>query len=267
MEASVSEHLRMESALRRGLERKEFIVYYQPITDTASGRLTGAEALIRWRTPSRGMVSPADFIPLAEETGMIIDIGEWVLRTACHQAKAWVSSGISDIEISVNISGKQLQQDHFVDVVRNVLAETRLNPKHLSLEITESVIMGHARDTVAVLNQLKEIGVNLVIDDFGTGYSSLSYLKRFPVDILKIDRSFTRDMTTNQDDAAIVTAIIALAHSLRLKVVAEGVETKAQLDLLARKDCDFIQGYYLSEPIPVDLFEERILATHFPHSK
>ncbi|HVK54728.1 MAG TPA: EAL domain-containing protein [Burkholderiales bacterium] len=266
MEVSVSEHLRLESALRRGLERNEFVVYYQPIADTDTLRITGAEALIRWRHPGRGMVSPAQFIPLAEETGLINQIGEWVLRTACRQAKVWLDGGISDFHIAVNISGNQLQQSNFIAIVEAILAETKLPPKHLALEITESVIMGHAQETVAVLESLKRLGLNLVIDDFGTGYSSLSYLKRFPVDVLKIDGTFTNDMTSSSDGASIVTGIIALAHSLRLQVVAEGVETKEQRDMLTEKHCDFIQGYYLSEPAPADVFENRVLATNFPES-
>jgi diguanylate cyclase (GGDEF)-like protein len=264
MEASVSEHLRMENALRRALERDELVTHFQPTADAKTGRITGAEALVRWRHPTRGLVMPGEFIPLAEETGLIGPIGEWVLRTTCQHAKKWLDAGIDDLRFAVNISGGQLRQGRFAEVVQSALADAKLSPRHLTLEITESVIMEHARETVAVLRQLKEIGVNLAIDDFGTGYSSLSYLKRFPVDTLKIDYSFTRDITQNADGASIVSGIIALAHSLRLKVVAEGVETEAQRAFLIREGCDYIQGYYLSEPKPADEFQRTVLAPHFP---
>lgn len=266
METTVSEHLRMENALRRALERDELTVYYQPKAETLSGRITGMEALVRWRHPTRGPVSPAEFIPLAEETGLINSIGEFVLRVACNQAQAWMRSGIPNLRMAVNLSGNQLQQGGFVDLVRDVLAETGLDPRYLTLEITEGVLMEHARETVSQLHQLSDIGVNIAIDDFGTGYSSLSYLNRFPVDTLKIDQSFIRNMTESSNDAAIVTGIIALAHSLCLKVIAEGVETAEQLELLGRVNCDYIQGYYLSEPLSAPLFESRVLAQHFPDS-
>lgn len=264
MEASVSEHLSMDSSLRRALERNELVVYYQPKADTQTGRITGMEALVRWNHPTRGLVSPLEFIPLAEETGLIIPIGEWVLRTACAQTKAWLDAGVPSLHVAVNLSGNQLQQGGFADLTTSILEETGLDASYLTLEMTESVLMEHARETVATLQKLKSIGLRLEIDDFGTGYSSLAYLKRFPVDALKVDRTFTRDMTTNLDDRAIVTGIIALAHSLRLKVVAEGVETQAQLDLLAELKCDSIQGYFLAEPLPPKEFERRILTPNFP---
>lgn len=263
MEASVSDHLRMESALRRALERNELVVYYQPKADTRTGIITGMEALLRWNHPTRGMVSPLEFIPLAEETGLIIPIGEWVLRTACAQTKVWLDAGVPSLNVAVNLSGNQLKMRGFSDLVTAILQETGLESRFLTLEITESVLMEHARETVSTLQKLKAIGLHLEIDDFGTGYSSLAYLKRFPVDALKVDRTFTRDMTSNADDAAIVTGIIALAHSLRLKVVAEGVETLEQLDLLTHLACDTIQGYYLSQPLPAGEFERRILAHNF----
>lgn len=263
MEASVSDHLRMESALRRALERNELEVYYQPKADTRTGIITGMEALLRWNHPTRGMVSPLEFIPLAEETGLIIPIGEWVLRTACAQTKVWLDAGIPSLNVAVNLSGIQLKMSGFSDLVTAILQETGLESRFLTLEITESVLMEHARETVSTLQKLKAIGLRLEIDDFGTGYSSLAYLKRFPVDALKVDRTFTRDMSSNADDAAIVTGIIALAHSLRLKVVAEGVETLEQLDLLTDLACDTIQGYYLSQPLPAREFERRILVPNF----
>jgi len=265
MEASISEHLRMDSSLRRALERHELTVYYQPKAETHSGRINGMEALVRWRHPVRGMISPLEFIPLAEETGLIKPIGEFVLRTACSQTKAWLAAGApEDLRIAVNISGVQLKEKAFCDTVATVLRDTGLDPKHLTLEITESVLMEHAREAVTTLQELKSIGLNLDIDDFGTGYSSLAYLKRFPVDALKVDRTFTREMTSNSDDASIVAGMIALAHSLRLKVVAEGVETPEQREFLIRLDCDSIQGYYLSEPLPADEFAERVLKPQFP---
>ncbi|HEX8963240.1 MAG TPA: EAL domain-containing protein [Rhodocyclaceae bacterium] len=259
MEALVSDHLRLDTSLRRAIERQELRVFYQPKADAATGRITGMEALVRWQHPERGMISPLEFIPLAEETGLIVSIGAWVLRTACMQTRAWVAAGAADLNVAVNLSGVQLAEGGFAEVVRTVLRETGLEARHLTLEITESVLMEHAREAVSTLRELKEIGLRVEIDDFGTGYSSLAYLKRFPVDALKIDRTFTRDMTTNPDDAAIVTGIIALAHSLRLKVVAEGVETREQLDCLVGLGCDSIQGYYLAEPLPADDFERRIL--------
>ncbi|MBZ0094583.1 MAG: EAL domain-containing protein [Sulfuricella sp.] len=258
MEATISENMLMEGALRRAEERNELLVYYQPKTVLATGALSGMEALVRWKHPELGMISPAGFIPLAEETGLIVSIGAWVLRTACTQAKIWADAGMP-LAVAVNLSGVQLRQRNFVDSVRAVLAETGLDPAHLELEITESVLMEQAKETLSTLHQLKEIGVQLAIDDFGTGYSSLSYLKRFPVDTLKIDRSFVSDVTSDPDDAALVTGIIALAHSLRLKVVAEGVETEEQRDFLVRCDCDFIQGYLLSQPVPPEVFEREIL--------
>jgi len=258
MEATISEHVRMEGALRRAEERNELLVYYQPKVVLATGALSGMEALVRWKHPEFGLVSPASFIPLAEETGLIVSIGAWVLRTACTQAKIWADAGMP-LAVAVNLSGVQLKQRDFIDSVRVVLAETGLDPALLELEITESVLMEQARETLSTLHQLKEIGVQLAIDDFGTGYSSLSYLKRFPVDTLKIDRSFVCDVTSDPDDAALVTGIIALAHSLRLMVVAEGVETVEQRDFLVRCDCDFIQGYLLSQPVPPEVFERKML--------
>ena len=258
MEATISEFVLMEGALRRAEASNELLVYYQPKVVLATGALCGMEALARWKHPELGMVSPVKFIPLAEETGLIVSIGAWVLRTACTQAKIWADAGMP-LAVAVNLSGVQLRQRNFVDSVRAVLAETGLDPAHLELEITESVLMEQAKETLSTLHQLKEIGVQLAIDDFGTGYSSLSYLKRFPVDTLKIDRSFVCDVTSDPDDAALVTGMIALAHSLRLKVVAEGVETAEQREFLVRCDCDYIQGYLLSQPVPPEVFERIML--------
>ncbi len=260
MEATLSAHVQLENALRRALERDELTVYYQPKAEVASGRLIGSEALVRWNHPQRGLVSPVEFIPVAEETGMIVPIGEWVLRTACTQAKAWLDAGLAVHPVAVNLSGHQIKRRDFVDEVANILKQTGLPPSLLELEITESVLMEQARETLITLQQLKDLGVSLAIDDFGTGYSSLSYLKRFPVDTLKIDRSFVNDADSNPDDAAIVSGIIALAHSLRLTVVAEGVETQSQQNFLAQAGCDFIQGYLLAQPLPAEVFQSRFLS-------
>jgi diguanylate cyclase (GGDEF)-like protein len=260
METLATEHLRLEGALRRAIERNEFAVFFQPIASAANSRLVGMEALVRWNHPLRGLVSPLEFIPLAEETGLIIPIGEWVLRTACRQLKIWHDAGQKNLYVTVNLSGLQLQQAGFVDTLRSALRDTGVDPRCVTLEITESMLMAHVDETLLMLDALKATGVGLAIDDFGTGYSSLAYLRRFPVDVLKIDRAFTCDMTRNTDDASIVSGIIALAHNLRLKVVAEGVETEEQRCFLSALKCNYIQGYLLSQPIPADQFESRFLA-------
>jgi diguanylate cyclase (GGDEF)-like protein len=254
MEHSISEHVRMESDLRRALEQDQLEVFYQPQASLASGEIVGMEALIRWTHPTRGTVGPNDFIGLAEETGLIIPLGEWVLRSACTQLQEWLVQGLPPMRVAVNLSVRQLLQKDFAATVEGILAQTGLPPHLLELEITESTLMENAQDTLAALHRLHQLGVRLSIDDFGTGYSSLSYLKRFPVDIIKIDRSFVRDVPQDADDAAIVTAIIALAHSLRLEVVAEGVETEAQLHFLQARQCDLLQGYHLSPAIPAEQF-------------
>jgi diguanylate cyclase (GGDEF)-like protein len=258
MDASISGYLQLESSLRRALERGELRVYYQPEAEAASGLLFGAEALLRWEHPTRGLVSPAEFIPLAEETGLIVPIGEWVLRTVCEQARAWVEEG-RELSVSVNLSGLQLQDPNFITRVEAILTSTGIDPRHLILEITESVWMEHAGETVSTLHRLKKLGIRLAIDDFGTGYSSLSYIKRLPVDILKIDRSFIRDIATDPADGAIVRGIMALAHALDLEVVAEGVETEEQRDILAAMGCDYLQGYLLARPMPPEAFAEHLL--------
>jgi diguanylate cyclase (GGDEF)-like protein len=255
MEHSISEHVRLESDLRRALEQQHQLeVHYQPQACLVSGKIIGMEALVRWRHPTRGMISPVDFVPLAEETGLINPLGDWVLRTACAQLQQFIRAGLPPLRVAVNLSVRQLLQKDFAASVEAVLADTGLAPDLLELEITESTLMENAQDTLAALHRLHSLGVRLSIDDFGTGYSSLSYLKRFPVDIIKIDRSFVRDVPQDADDAAIVTAIIALAHSLRLEVVAEGVETVAQLDFLRGRQCDLMQGYHLSPAVPAEQF-------------
>lgn len=246
------ERLNLESRLRKALEQEEFLLYYQPQLDLQNHLITGVEALIRWQNPKIGLVSPADFIPLAEETGLIVAIGEWALYTACAQVKTWLKAGLPPLEVAVNLSSVQFRQSKLTDTVEKALLSADLAPQYLKLELTESMIMQQAQDTIAMLHQFKEMGVGLSVDDFGTGYSSLSYLKRFPLDTLKIDRSFVKDITHNPDDAAITNAIIAMAHSLNLNVVAEGVETQAQLEFLRTSGCDIIQGYWLSKPLPAD---------------
>lgn len=259
MEHSISEHVRLESDLRRALENEELEVFYQPQARFDTGELIGMEALVRWNHPTRGFVSPVEFIPLAEEIGLINRLGEWVLRTACNQLQTWMQAGLPEMRVAVNLSVRQLLQKDFTKTVQMALHDTGLPPHMLELEITESTLMENAQDTLQALHELRNVGLRLSIDDFGTGYSSLSYLKRFPVDIIKIDRSFVQDTPDDADDAAIVTGIIALAHSLRLEVVAEGVETEAQLRFLREQNCDILQGYYLSKPMPADKFEQFII--------
>lgn len=250
MHVRAVERLRMERNLRHALERQEFELHYQPQLDLRRRRIIGVEALLRWRDAQRELIPPIDFIPLAEETGLIEMIGEWVLRTACAQAKAWQREGLPALRMAVNLSPRQFQRPGLVDLVAAVLWETGLEANCLDLEITEGLLMHDVEGSIAILRQIKAMGVRLSIDDFGTGYSSLSYLKRFPIDQLKIDRSFVRDVGTDQDDTAITLAVIAMAHSMRLEVVAEGVETKEQLAFLRANQCDVIQGYYLSRPAP-----------------
>ena len=258
MENTISEHVRLESDLRRALEHGELDVYYQPQARLGDERIIGMEALVRWNHATRGMVAPNDFIPLAEETGLINPLGEFVLRTACAQLRAWLDEGLPSMRVAVNLSVRQLLQKNFAATVEAALIDTGLPAHLLELEITESTLMEHASDTLQALHRLRALGVRLSIDDFGTGYSSLSYLKRFPVDIIKIDRSFVRDVPQDADDAAIIKGIIALAHSLRLEVVAEGVETQAQLNYLREQFCDLLQGYYLSPAVPAAQFAQLV---------
>jgi len=243
------ERLRIEGDLRNALERKELLLYYQPQVDLRTGRMVGMEALIRWKHPQLGMISPTRFINLAEETGLIVQMGAWVMHTACEQNKTWQRMGLGYLRMSVNLSTRQFFQQNLVQQVAKVLEDTGLAPHYLEIELTESLVMTDVELAVGILNDLKSIGVQLSIDDFGTGYSSLAYLKSFPIDALKIDQSFVRDITVDQDDAAIVASIISLAHNLRLQVIAEGVETQEQLSYLQRHRCDEMQGFYFSEPV------------------
>jgi len=252
MNAMALQHLTLETSLRRAYEREEFVLYYQPKVDLRSGKIIGMEALLRWQSPERGLVQPIEFIELLEETGLMLPVGEWVLRSACKQAALWVQSGFSSLRMAVNLSALQFRQADLSGMVQRICNETGLDLGlgTLELELTESLIMKNVEESTVTLNKLHEMGVSLAIDDFGTGYSSLSYLKRFPINTLKIDRSFICDLEDNQDDVAIVTAIVALGHSLDLKVIAEGVETVAQLHMLREMECDEIQGYMFSRPVP-----------------
>ncbi|MBI2290741.1 MAG: GGDEF domain-containing response regulator [Betaproteobacteria bacterium] len=244
-----SRRLVLETSLRRAVERGELRVQYQPIVDVRTGNFTGAEALVRWNHPQFGLLAPDQFIPLADETGLIIEIGEWVLHQACMQMKSWHDMGFYPLSISVNVSAVQLGQPQLLNHVAGVLRNTGLDPACLELEITESVLMQDAEATINMLRALKEMGIKISVDDFGTGFSSLSYLKRFPIDILKIDKSFTRDIDMDPDNSAIVTAIAVLARSLNLSVLAEGVESQQQLDFLRGQKCDRVQGYLFSRPL------------------
>jgi len=251
------ERLALESSLRKALAHDELRLHYQAILDVATRRVFGVEALLRWQHPELGLVSPGEFIPLAEVTGLILAIGPWVLRTACAQARAW-QSVLPGLRMAVNLSARQFQEANLVGHVTDALADTGLDPRFLQLEITESSAMQNAQSAIQTLRELKALGVGLSIDDFGTGYSSLSYLRRFPIDTLKIDQSFIRDIGTDPDDAAIASAIIALAHTLKLSVVAEGVETPGQLEFLARHGCDRTQGYLFSRPLPAAECQEML---------
>jgi predicted signal transduction protein with EAL and GGDEF domain len=256
MSSFTDDHLALESELRRGIETGQLELHYQPKVDISTNRVRSAEALIRWRHPQRGLVAPMVFIPVAEETGLIVPLGEWVLREACKQVRTWIDSGISPVRVAVNLSAKQFRDADLAQVVKSALSDARLEPGFIELELTESAVMYNPQESAATLAKLSAMGVHISIDDFGTGYSSLSYLRRFPLDKLKIDRSFIRDLMKNPDDVSIVKAIISLAHSLRLRVVAEGVETAEQLDFLRQLGCDQYQGFLCSPAVPPDVFAE-----------
>lgn len=249
MSVKAFERLILENSLRRALEKGELYIHYQPQLNIRSGEVIAVEALLRWNHPSLGLIGPSEFIPIAEETGLIVSIGEWVLRRACHQAKQWQNAGYRAICMAVNLSDRQFHYGNLEAIVQSAVDEAELDPKYLELELTESMIMHQLDDSVKILENLKGLGVKISIDDFGTGHSSLTYLKRFPVDCLKIDRSFIHDVVEDPGDAAIAKAIIAMAHNLRLRVIAEGVETEEQLIFLRRNQCDIIQGYTFSHPV------------------
>ena len=256
LNALMTERLELESKLRRALERRQFQLFYQPRIDLASGRIVGAEALLRWNIPRIGTILPERFIPLAEETGLIAPIGRWVLQTAAAQNKAWQDAGLPPIVVSVNVSARQFRADNLERTVAEALRSSGLEARYLEIELTESVVMHDAPQLGTMLDELKQIGVHVAIDDFGTGYSSLTYLKRFPVDRLKVDRSFVENLATDTDDATIVRTIINLGHNFGLKVVAEGVEDLDQIDFLRRHHCDEVQGYYFSRPVSAEQFAE-----------
>jgi diguanylate cyclase len=262
MHAGTEDRVQLESDLHSALTANQFALYYQPKVDTRTGAVRSAEALIRWVHPTRGVISPADFIPLAEECGLIGAIGGWVIREACRQARAWQDEGVPPLRVSVNLSASQFRDSGLVDSIRRALDDARLEARFLEVELTESAVMSDPEQSIAILEHLSAMGVLVSVDDFGTGYSSMSYLRRFPIDKLKIDRVFIDEIVSRPEDASIVRAIVSLAHSLRLKVVAEGVETPAQLDFLKLAGCDEYQGYHFSRPLPAAEFELLIREAH-----
>jgi diguanylate cyclase (GGDEF)-like protein/PAS domain S-box-containing protein len=258
MSRSMHERLTLESGLHQAMERNEFDVYYQPQIDVATMKVCGMEALLRWKHPERGILTPAAFMNVAEERGFIVPIGEWVLRTACKQAKTFRDAGLPEFRVAVNLSARQFREQGMVDSIENALKQSGLDPQSLELEITESVAMENVDLTVKQLNRLRRTGITIAIDDFGMGHSSLSYLKRFPIDALKIDRNFVEDLPERAEDAAIVRSVIELAQGLNLRVVAEGVETKPQLDFLKEQNCREVQGFYFGFPVPPQEFQKML---------
>ena len=252
MNAVVRKRMSMEKDLRSALKKNQFTLHYQPQMNTNTGRISGVEALIRWRHPELGLVPPDRFIPLAEDTGHIFAIGEWVLRTACSQMKIWMDAGFTDLRMAVNLSTIQFRQRNLPGLISDILDETGLNASCLDFEITESGAMHDIENSNAILDTLRRMGSRISIDDFGTGFSSLSYLKSFPINTLKIDRSFISDITTSPDSAAITRAIIAMAQNLNLEVIAEGVETHEQVEFLRAEKCNTMQGYFFSTPVPAN---------------
>lgn len=252
------ELLNLETNLRYALERSQFQIYYQPQVDLTSGRIIGAEALLRWMLPEQGLISPGQFIPLAEQNGLIVPIGEWVLQTACQQVKTWQDRGLPPLRIAVNLSVRQFNQPDLTEKIVNILTDTKLEPQYLELELTESMLVDNIKLATTHLKKLKALGISISLDDFGTGYSSLGYLQNFNLDILKIDRCFVTDINTNEKNATITKAIISMAHGLNLHVIAEGVETEAELEFLREQKCNTIQGYFFSPPVPGDKLEEML---------
>lgn len=266
MNQRAREQQSIESGIRQALQRNEFVLHYQPKVALDSGRVVGAEALVRWKKPEHGWVYPSEFIPIAENSGLIVPLSKWVLAEACRQTCDWQAAGLPPIRMSVNTSAIDFRQPNFVEGVEQVLAQTGMNPDWLELEITEGVLMQNVDETITALNRLKSLGIRLAIDDFGTGYSSLSYLRRFPIDVLKIDQSFIGRLSDDTGDAALVGAIISLGRSLKLNVIAEGVETEEQLAFLKAHRCEEGQGYYFSKPLPPDAFAQ-VLSAGTPHEK
>ncbi|RDI42715.1 putative bifunctional diguanylate cyclase/phosphodiesterase [Aquicella lusitana] len=251
---------KLKKELLRAIKSQEFVLYYQPQFNLTTAKFDGVEALIRWQHPERGILLPADFISVAEESGLIVRIGEWVVKTACKQNKAWQKKGLPFIRVAVNVSGKQFQQNEFVEFVMQTLQKFQLKPQYLELELTENIII-HDDDEkiIHTIHRLKKLGVQIALDDFGTGYSSISYLKKIPIDRIKIDRTYIQNINANSDDAAIVRAIIALATTLNLEVLAEGVESLRQLEMLISQDCKEAQGFYFSKPLPAEEVEKFLI--------
>ncbi|MDI9641817.1 EAL domain-containing protein [Geitlerinema splendidum] len=256
MNAQLQERLTLESHLSRALERNELQLHYQPRIESHSGKIVSVEALLRWNSRELGAISPAKFIPIAEANGLIVPIGEWVLRTACTQHRLWQQAGLPPLRMAVNLSARQLAQPNLVERITSILEETQIQPQDLELEVTESLMMDNVQQSILKLQQFREMGIKLALDDFGTGYSSLNYLKSFPIDTLKIDRSFIRDVVSNAHNAAVTNAIITLAKSLRLNITAEGVETAEQCEYIKAQGCHEIQGYYFSPPLPNEAMTE-----------
>jgi diguanylate cyclase (GGDEF)-like protein len=254
MNLKAVERQSLESGLRRALEREEFLLHYQPKVNLETGDITGVEALIRWRQPDRGLVPPSQFVPIAEDCGLILHIGRWVLREACRQARAWQDAGLPPVPVAVNVSAVEFRDKGFVEGVRAILSETGLEARYLDLELTEGVLMEDGESTAAVLRELKMMGLRLAVDDFGTGYSSLSYLRQFPIDVLKIDKSFVQQISGDPNDSAIVSAIIDMGKNLKQRVVAEGIETQEQLAFLQARHCAEGQGYLFSRPLAAAQF-------------
>jgi EAL domain-containing protein (putative c-di-GMP-specific phosphodiesterase class I) len=252
MNVSLTDRLETANRLRRALKQEEFILFYQPQLDVHSGRVVGLEALLRWKDSAEGLRSPAEFIPILEETGLIVPVGDWVLRKACTQARAWQYAGLSDLRVAVNLSPKQFRQQDLSKRVATILRETGLEPGSLELELTETVLMDDQQRSSKILSELKDMGSLIALDDFGTGYSSLGFLKAFPVDTLKIDRTFIRDIGAVEEDRAICSAIVSLGQALKLHVMAEGVETEEQMEILRGQGCHLIQGFLFAKPMPPD---------------
>jgi EAL domain-containing protein (putative c-di-GMP-specific phosphodiesterase class I) len=262
MNEKIMRRVALENSLRHGIKNREFFLLYQPQWDLKTSKMVGVEALLRWQSTEFGLMPPAEFIGLLEDSGLILSIGEWVLRSACLQAREWTLAGQPGFRVAVNVSGKQLKQAEFLELLTRIIQETGVDPGALELEFTESIIMDNAGKTIETLGALSKMGIQLSIDDFGTGYSSLNYLRHFPIDRIKIDRSFVTDVNRSKDDAAIVEAIISMAQTLNLKVVAEGIENSDQLHVLASLGCNEVQGFYLAKPMTAEALAENLAGLH-----
>lgn len=252
MNLNAKQRAKLEKDLRRALTNDELFLAYQPQIELDSGRIIGLEALLRWRHPDLGLIPPQQFIPVAEASGLILSLGDWVMSAACKQIAEWEKRGMKGFRVAVNLSPRQFRHNHLADSIRRTIEENNANPAFLEIELTESAMMDDTEQANRILHQLKDMGIRIAIDDFGMGYSSLNYLKRFPIDALKIDSNFIREVATSEDDAAIATAIITMGHSMQLKVIAEGVETQEQMGFLKARDCDAVQGFYMSYPLPAE---------------